>query len=158
MSNYKQVLSEINLDRKNTNIVFITWEFNKRYTDEMEDKNEKFLRKNGFENIKKYRVPWALEIPAFLKRIAQKGETNLVLIFWVVIRWETTHYDIVSNESARAIMDLSVEYANELAIINWILTCENELQVRARVDVSETYSISWLNLLWEINKISSMKK
>ena len=49
-----------------------------------------------------------------------------------MIRGETTHYDIVCNESARALMDLAV--AENLAIGNGILTVENEEQAWDRAD------------------------
>jgi 6,7-dimethyl-8-ribityllumazine synthase len=50
-----------------------------------------------------------------------------------VLRGETTHYDIVAGESARAIMDMTT--VQLLAIGNGILTCENERQAwdRARI-------------------------
>jgi len=51
-----------------------------------------------------------------------------------VLRGETSHYDIVANESARGIMDLTM---NGLAVGNGILTCENEAQAWARARVSE---------------------
>jgi 6,7-dimethyl-8-ribityllumazine synthase len=57
---------------------------------------------------------------------------------------------MVAWESARWIMDLSIQKWN-IAIINGILTCENEEQVNARI--SNTYAISWLNLITEIQKI-----
>jgi 6,7-dimethyl-8-ribityllumazine synthase len=52
-----------------------------------------------------------------------------------VIRGETTHYDIVANESARAIM--TVAAARALAVGNGILTVENGAQAWARARVSE---------------------
>jgi 6,7-dimethyl-8-ribityllumazine synthase len=52
-----------------------------------------------------------------------------------VIRGETTHYDIVAGESARALMDIAV--AESLAIGNGILTVENDDQAYARARVSE---------------------
>jgi 6,7-dimethyl-8-ribityllumazine synthase len=48
-----------------------------------------------------------------------------------VIRGETLHYEIVSNESARAILDLSISL--RLPIGNGILTVENDAQARARI-------------------------
>jgi len=51
-----------------------------------------------------------------------------------VLRGETTHYDIVSEESARGIMDLTLE---GLCIGNGILTCENEAQAWARAKVDD---------------------
>jgi 6,7-dimethyl-8-ribityllumazine synthase len=53
----------------------------------------------------------------------------------MVIRGETYHFDIVSNESSRALMDLAV--SESLAIGNGILTVENDEQAWARVRRSE---------------------
>jgi 6,7-dimethyl-8-ribityllumazine synthase len=77
-------------------------------------------------------VPGALEIPGAVAMAADKFDGFVAL--GCVIRGETTHYDIVSNESARAIMDLTVR--EKLAIGNGILTCENEEQAweRAKPD------------------------
>ena len=53
----------------------------------------------------------------------------------MVIRGETYHFDIVSNESSRALMDLAV--SESLAIGNGILTVENDEQAWARVRRSD---------------------
>jgi len=150
MSNYKIVKNDYkNLDR-NIQIVFITSEFNRDFTKSLENINEKFLIENWFKNIKKFLVPWAFEIPWFLKKVIKKSNPELVICFWVVVRWETTHYEMVAWESARWIMDISIK-SKHTSIINWILTCENDEQVKVRI--SETYALSWLNLLNEIEKI-----
>lgn len=82
-------------------------------------------------------VPGALEVPAaisFALDAAEEGGTEYdgFVALGTVIRGETYHFDIVANESARALIDLSVE--ESLAIGNGILTTENEEQawVRAR--------------------------
>ncbi|HPF79157.1 MAG TPA: 6,7-dimethyl-8-ribityllumazine synthase, partial [Alphaproteobacteria bacterium] len=72
-------------------------------------------------------VPGALEIPAAIAFAAgdeNKGQRyDAFVALGCVIRGETTHYDTVANESARGIMQLSVE--KNLAIGNGILTVEN---------------------------------
>ena len=87
-------------------------------------------------------VPGALEIPAAVKyaldAMAHGAFTKKIdgfVTLGCVIRGETTHYDIVSNESARALMDLSVE--RSLALGNGIQTVENEKQAWARARVNE---------------------
>jgi 6,7-dimethyl-8-ribityllumazine synthase len=77
-------------------------------------------------------VPGALEIPGAIAMAAARYDGFVGL--GCVIRGETTHYDIVSNESARGIMDLTVR--ERLAIGNGILTCETEEQAweRAKPD------------------------
>ncbi len=150
MSKYKILKSDYKKLDKDLKIVFITSEFNRDFTKDLEDINEKFLIKNWFKNIKKFLVPWAFEIPWFLKKVKNQLNPDLVICFWVIIRWETTHYEMVAWESARWIMNISLKWWNT-AIINAILTCENEEQVKVRI--SETYALSWLNLVNEINKI-----
>lgn len=152
MSNYKMQLWDYSKLDKNIKIVFVTAEFNRDFTKALEDVNEKLLKDNWFNNVEKFLVPWAYEIPAFVKLVKQKLNPDLVICFWVVIRWETTHYEMVAWESARWIMNISIEDNTSTAYINGILTCENEEQVKARI--SSTYALSWLNLLSERKKIS----
>lgn len=143
MADYTQELREISNVPKNINIAFITGDFNKKYTDEMEEVTQQFLLENHFRNITKYRVPWAFEIPGMIERIMEKWTFDLIYCFWVVIRGATTHYDYVCNETARGIMDATRKYSTP--IIFWILTCENEKQVQERIN--NNLAISWLNLL-----------
>lgn len=81
-------------------------------------------------------VPGALEIPATIA-MALKGETHYdgFVALGCVIRGETYHFDIVANESCRALTDLAVR--KRLAIGNGILTVENEEQAYARAKPEE---------------------
>ena len=83
-------------------------------------------------------VPGVLEIPAALAMASTAdilpGRYDGYVLLGCVIRGETSHYDIVANESARAVMEIAVR--SLLAVGNGILTVENEAQAwaRARVD------------------------
>jgi len=79
-------------------------------------------------------VPGALEIPGAVAMAAMSKKYDGYVALGVVIRGQTTHYETVCNESARALMDLSVN--EKLCIGNGIQTVENEDQawVRAKVD------------------------
>ena len=93
------------------------------------------LQKSG-ATITKLIVPGALEIPhaiAFGEAGPQKFDGYVAL--GCVIRGETSHYDYVCGESARALMDLAVNQC--LAIGNGIITVENEDQAWARAKQSE---------------------
>lgn len=74
-------------------------------------------------------VPGALEIPAALQMSLDKGYDAYVVL-GCVIRGETSHYDIVCNESARGVYDLVMKH--NLALGNGIITVENEAQALAR--------------------------
>src|ERR1041384_4437859 len=76
-------------------------------------------------------VPGALEIPGAIALAAESGRYDAYVALGVVIRGETYHFEIVSNESARGIMALTLD---GLAIGNGILTVENEAQAIVRAD------------------------
>ena len=85
-------------------------------------------------------VPGALEIPAAIAMALYASEDNGVeydgfVALGCVIRGETSHYDIVAGESARALMDLAIDEC--IAVGNGIITCENGEQAWARARVSE---------------------
>ncbi len=79
-------------------------------------------------------VPGALELPAAIALAAETGRYDAYVALGVVIRGETYHFEIVSNESARAIMALTLD---GLAIGNGIITVENEAQALARARIDE---------------------
>ena len=86
-------------------------------------------------------VPGCFEIPAALSLSLEAAASGLApafdgyVLLGCVIRGETSHYDIVAVQSARAVMDLSV--AHGLALGNGILTVENEDQAWARAKIGE---------------------
>jgi len=150
MSNYTNVLRDMKYLRKDSKILFVSADFNKDLVNKHENLIKWVFSEQWITNITTVNVPWALEIPAMLNRVLLKEHYDLVFCLWVVIRWATTHYEIVSNESARAIVDLTIKYPNTW-IIDWILTCENLDQVNERIN--KNLAISGLNLLNEIGKL-----
>lgn len=76
-------------------------------------------------------VPGALEVPGAIAMAAETGRYDAFVALGVVIRGETYHFEIVSNESARGIMALTMD---GIPIGNGILTTENEAQAIARAD------------------------
>jgi 6,7-dimethyl-8-ribityllumazine synthase len=79
-------------------------------------------------------VPGALEVPGAIALADESGDYDAFVAVGVVIRGETYHFEIVCNESARGIMDLTL---SGLAIGNGILTVEDEDQALARADPAQ---------------------
>jgi 6,7-dimethyl-8-ribityllumazine synthase len=77
-------------------------------------------------------VAGALEIPLALQWMAQSGRFDALVAIGAVIRGDTYHFEVVANESARGIMDVSLECG--LPVANGVLTTENEAQALARKD------------------------
>ncbi len=80
-------------------------------------------------------VPGALELPGAVAMAAMTNKYDGYVALGVVIRGETTHYDTVCDQSARGLMDLTINQM--LCIGNGIQTVENEDQAWARARVSD---------------------
>jgi 6,7-dimethyl-8-ribityllumazine synthase len=85
-------------------------------------------------------VPGALEIPAAIAMAVDAAQRKRapydgVVALGCVIQGETYHFELVSNESARGVMDLSVN--RQLALGNGILTVDSEAQAYARAGADD---------------------
>ena len=76
-------------------------------------------------------VPGALEIPAAISLAADTGRYDAYVALGVVIRGETYHFEVVSNDSCRAVMEVQLDTG--IPIANGILTCEDDDQALARM-------------------------
>jgi len=76
-------------------------------------------------------VPGALEIPLVLQSMAQSRRYDALIALGAVIRGETYHFEVVSNDSCRAIME--VQLHTGVPIANGILTCEDDDQAEVRM-------------------------
>ena len=110
------------------NILIVEARFYTHISDQLLDGATAALEAGGahFERIA---VPGALEIPPVIAMAAQTGRFDGYVALGCVIRGETYHFEIVSNESARGIMELGLQ---GVAVGNGILTVENEAQALAR--------------------------
>src|SRR5512139_210309 len=77
-------------------------------------------------------VAGALEIPLALQWMAQSGRFEALAAIGAVIRGDTYHFEVVSNESARGLMDVALQTG--LPVANGILTTDTEEQALARRD------------------------
>ena len=76
-------------------------------------------------------VPGALELPLTLQTMAQSGKFDALIALGCVIRGETYHFEVVSNESARGISE--AQLATGVPIANGVLTTENDDQALERM-------------------------
>ena len=77
-------------------------------------------------------VPGALELPLALQSLAQNGGFDALIALGAVVRGETYHFEIVSNESAAGITNVQLDTG--LPIANGVLTCDTEEQAQARME------------------------
>jgi 6,7-dimethyl-8-ribityllumazine synthase len=80
--------------------------------------------------------PGALEIPLILQTMAQTGEFDALIALGAVIRGDTYHFEVVSNDACRAIMELQLHTG--VPIANGILTCDTDEQAEVRMQPKGT--------------------
>jgi 6,7-dimethyl-8-ribityllumazine synthase len=113
-------------------VLIVEARFYDHISDHLVNGAEAALKAEGIE-YDRVTVPGALEIPAAIKFSEQKYDAFVAL--GCVIRGETSHYDIVAGDSARAIMDLTVQ--DGVCIGNGILTTETMAQAIMRADPAQ---------------------
>ena len=107
-----------------------------RYNDEIGNEllknTHESLLTNGtkIKNIKLFRVPGALEIPIIANTLALKNKFDAIIALGVVIKGETPHFDLVTRECYRGLMDISL--CSDTPIIFGVLATNNLKQAKDR--------------------------
>ncbi len=78
-------------------------------------------------------VPGALEIPLVLQHMAQTHKFDALIALGAVIRGDTYHFEVVSNESARGVGEVQLHAS--VPIANAILTTDTDEQAGVRINV-----------------------
>jgi 6,7-dimethyl-8-ribityllumazine synthase len=118
---------------KECTIAVVTSRFNAQITQQLKDICVQTLRQYGVEDdhLVEVDVPGALEVPLAASVIANGDTVDGIIALGCVMRGDTFHFEIVSRESARGLMNIQLEYC--LPVINGILTVDNEAQANARI-------------------------
>ena len=101
-------------------------------------------------------VPGALEIPLALQKMALTDQFDALIALGAVIRGETYHFEIVSNQSASGLA--AVQLDTGIPVANGILTTETDDQALARMSEKGTeaaqVAIEMANLLRELEDVT----
>ena len=85
------------------------------------------------EDVLHVTVPGALEVPLILQKMAESQQFDALIAMGAVIRGETYHFELVSNESGAGVTRIGLDYG--IPIANAILTTENDEQAEVRMAV-----------------------
>ncbi len=83
------------------------------------------------EDVLLVTVPGALEIPLALQKLAESGQFDALIALGAVIRGETYHFELVSNESGAGISRVALDFG--VPVANAVLTTENDEQALVRM-------------------------
>jgi len=133
----------------NNKILIIHTSWYEEYISEMLDISKKILK--DFD-CTSFVAPGALELSALAKHKISNSNFIGVLFLGIVIRGETSHYDLITREAFRSISNLSME-KSELALINNVICVEDIEQLNARLVKNTTNNTKALIQL--INEKSS---
>ncbi len=124
------------LDGRDLSIGIVQARFNADVTDTLAAACIAELKAIGVDedNIRHVTVPGALEIGIALDRMASSEDYDALVALGCIIRGETFHFELVSNESGAAVTRVSLD--NQIPIANAILTVENMDQAWARAEVN----------------------
>lgn len=83
------------------------------------------------EDVLHVTVPGALEIPLALQKMAETQQFDALVALGAVIRGETYHFELVSNESGAGITRVALDYG--IPVANAVLTTDTDEQAEARM-------------------------
>jgi 6,7-dimethyl-8-ribityllumazine synthase len=132
---YKQRLrSQSDLKEKNRvlKIAIVKSLYNKDLTDSMEKACIQELVSSGVvnKNIKLYSVPGSWELPLMVKKVVQLRKFDGIVVFGVLIKGETMHFELIAREVAKNLMKISL--VNNIPITFEVLATHNLKQAKER--------------------------
>ena len=102
-------------------------------------------------------VPGALEIPLALQKMAETGQFDGLVAIGAVIRGETYHFELVSNESGAGITRVSLDAG--IPIANAVLTTDTDEQAEVRMVEKGTDAarvvIEMANLTYALDELAA---
>src|ERR1700742_2203497 len=124
-----------NLDGDGLRVGIVQSRFNEPVCNGLADACIEELERLGVtgEDVLLVTVPGALEIPLALQKMAESQQFDALIALGAVIRGETYHFELVSNESGAGITRIGLDYG--IPIANAILTTENDEQAEVRMAV-----------------------
>lgn len=123
------------LDGKKLHIGIVQARFNESITNTLAAACRAELLALGVQekHIKHVLVPGALEVPVALQAMAESDEYDALIALGCIIRGETYHFELVSNEQGAGITRVTLDTG--VPIANGILTTEDDDQALSRMQV-----------------------
>jgi 6,7-dimethyl-8-ribityllumazine synthase len=120
------------LDGTGRRVALVCARFNDLIVDRLEVGARRALTSVGVAeaDIQTIRVPGALEVPSAIKAIVASGRFDAIVALGAVMRGDTYHFEVVSDQSAAGIMRVALDTG--AVITNGILTVDTVEQANER--------------------------
>ena len=122
-----------NLDGDGLRIGIVQSRFNEPVCNGLADACIEELERLGVtgEDVLLVTVPGALEIPLALQKLAESAQFDALIAVGAVIRGETYHFELVSNENGAGITRIALDFG--IPVANAVLTTDTDEQAVARM-------------------------
>ncbi len=138
--------------KNNSKIAIITSNYHKEICDSLLSACTVTLKENGVseKNLKSVRVPGALEIIAVAKKLAKQKKYDAIIVFGVVLKGDTYHFEQVADECARGVMRVSYDY--DIPVIFQVLSVYKLKDAEVRAEGKNNRGIEAAETALEIIK------
>jgi 6,7-dimethyl-8-ribityllumazine synthase len=140
-----------------TRFAVIVSQYNSFITDRLLNGALEALKSHGAEeeNILVVRVPGSFEIPQAARKIAETLEYDAIICLGVLLRGETLHFELISNECARGIQDVAAEFG--LPVTFGVITADTTEQALSRAG-ERSQNKGWESALAAIEMVNLFRK
>ena len=126
------------LESKGVKMGIVVGRFNEMITERLLTGALETLAQNGVSSgdITVVRVPGSFEIPSAAQRLAQAREVDAIVCLGAVIRGETPHFEYISSQVSRGIIEVALEY--DLPVSFGVITADTVEQAMNRSGVEHS--------------------
>lgn len=135
----KDVTAALDIDGAGLRVVVVRTRWNPEIIDRLADGVARTLEALDVQDVTNVEVPGAFEIPFACRTIASSDRVDAIVAIGAVIRGETTHYDIVSEECARGLQDVQIQTGVPIGF--GVLATENVAQAEARSQTGDGHNV-----------------
>lgn len=153
--------SPVTIDKKfakNLRIAIVRTNYHAELVDNLESYARGTLISVGVKekNIGTFVAPGSWELPLLVKKVAERKKFDAIIAFGIIVKGETHHFDLIANEVASALMQLSIDYVIPVAFE--VLAVYNKAHAEVRAGNNEMNkgieaANAVLQTLWTLKEI-----
>ena len=133
------------LDKKKVYIIVSTF-YNELTKELIKGANDAIMTSKDFDSIVTIiKVPGAFEIPGMVNQLLENHNPDLIVTLGIIIKGKTNHFELISNSTTAAIMNLTIQYNKPIG--NGIISCFNKSQAVNRLDKGKDAAIAVTKIL-----------
>lgn len=122
-----------NIKPQDVRVAIVRTEYHQELNNNLEKHAVQTLIEAGVKekNIQVYTAPGAWEIPYIAQAAAKSKKFDAIITFGIIVKGDTYHFEMIANECAKALMQLSLDYSMPIAIEILAVFKKEQAEVRA---------------------------